>query len=202
MQSSDKLLVEIFPEPEQESERVRTILEHLISPGQDVGGDSRLLIPTNKNVVTAEKQIGGQVSQDSTSPTHTMASEANEEICYVVLSPLMLHLAAVSGLFRIRNDIAGTADLHVHDLSIRDNYQKRLSDQAKELCSCSDTQGHCILLCCKVSCPYSCCSAICFLQGPALLQAQLNTSHSNQQIGTEMPHVKLSCTERLLLGCA
>lgn len=60
-QSSDKLIVEIFPEPEQQSERVRTILEHLISPGQEVGGDSRLLIPSNQNVVTAEEQIGGQV---------------------------------------------------------------------------------------------------------------------------------------------
>ena len=62
MQSSDKLIVEIFPEPEQQDDRVRSILEHLISPGQDVGGDSRLLIPSNKNVVTAEEQIAGQVS--------------------------------------------------------------------------------------------------------------------------------------------
>ena len=62
MQSSDKLIVEIFPEPEQQEDRVRSILEHLISPGQDVGGDSRLLIPSDKNVVTAEDQIAGQVS--------------------------------------------------------------------------------------------------------------------------------------------
>lgn len=29
-----------------------------------MGGDSRLLIPSNKNVVTAEEKIGGQVSCD------------------------------------------------------------------------------------------------------------------------------------------
>lgn len=86
MQSSDKLLVEIFPEPEQESERVITILEHLISPGQDVGGDSRLLIPTNKNVVTAEEQIGGQVGRGSTLPTHRLAILRNGGKCHVVLS--------------------------------------------------------------------------------------------------------------------
>ena len=62
VQSSDKLVVEIFPEPEQQDDRVRSILERLVSPGNDVGGDSRLLIPSDKNVVTAEEQIGSQVS--------------------------------------------------------------------------------------------------------------------------------------------
>lgn len=62
-QSSDKLIVEIFPEPEEQGKRLRSILEHLISPGQDVGGDSRLLIPSNKDVVTAEQQVGDQVSK-------------------------------------------------------------------------------------------------------------------------------------------
>lgn len=62
MQSSDKLVVEIFPEPQNQDDQVRSILEHLISPGQEVGGDSRLLIPSNNNVVTAEEEIGGQVS--------------------------------------------------------------------------------------------------------------------------------------------
>ena len=58
-------MVEIFPEPEQQQERTRSILEHLISPGQEVGGDSRLLIPSDKNVVTAEEQIRGQVRKSN-----------------------------------------------------------------------------------------------------------------------------------------
>ncbi|KAL3137046.1 hypothetical protein ABBQ32_006631 [Trebouxia sp. C0010 RCD-2024] len=70
--SSDKLIVEIFPEPEQQSERVRAILEHLISPGQEVGGDSRLLIPSNQNVVTAEEQIAGQTYMYMRFPSETI----------------------------------------------------------------------------------------------------------------------------------
>ncbi|DBB13650.1 TPA: hypothetical protein ACH3X3_000672 [Trebouxia sp. C0006] len=58
--SSDKLVVEVFPKPEEESQLVPDILQHLISPGQEVGGDSRLVIPSNKNVVTASEDIGGQ----------------------------------------------------------------------------------------------------------------------------------------------
>ncbi|KAL0018424.1 hypothetical protein WJX77_002671 [Trebouxia sp. C0004] len=58
--SSDKLVVEVFPLPEEDSQLVPDILQHLISPGQEVGGDSRLVIPSNKNVVTASEDIGGQ----------------------------------------------------------------------------------------------------------------------------------------------
>ena len=55
-------MVEVFPKPEEESQLVPDILQHLISPGQEVGGDSRLIIPSNKNVVTASEDIGGQVA--------------------------------------------------------------------------------------------------------------------------------------------
>lgn len=61
LQSSDKLVVEVFPEPEQVDQLVPDILQHLISPGQEVGGDSRLIVPSNKNVVTASEDVGGQV---------------------------------------------------------------------------------------------------------------------------------------------
>ena len=55
-------MIEVFPKPEEESQLVPDILQHLISPGQEVGGDSRLVIPSNKNVVTASEDIGGQVA--------------------------------------------------------------------------------------------------------------------------------------------
>jgi len=61
LQSSDKLVVEVFPQLEQNDQLVPNILQHLISPGQEVGGDSRLIIPSNKNVVTDSENIGGQV---------------------------------------------------------------------------------------------------------------------------------------------
>ena len=62
LQSSDKLVVEIFPEPQEETDRLREILQHAVSPGQEVGGDSRLLTPSNKDIVTAQEQVGGQVT--------------------------------------------------------------------------------------------------------------------------------------------
>lgn len=58
--SSDKLVVEVFPKPEQDQQLIPDILQHLISPGQEVGGDSRLLIPADKSVVTESEEINGQ----------------------------------------------------------------------------------------------------------------------------------------------
>lgn len=70
--SSDKLVVEVFPEPEQVDQLVPDILQHLISPGQEVGGDSRLIIPSNKNVVTASEDVGGQTYLYMRFPSETI----------------------------------------------------------------------------------------------------------------------------------
>ena len=61
MQSSDKLVVEVFPKPEQDDKLLPEVIQHLISPGQEIGGDSRLLLPSDKQVATESENIGGQV---------------------------------------------------------------------------------------------------------------------------------------------
>ena len=47
--------------------------------------------------------------------------------------------------------IAGGADLHVYEISIRDNHQKWVSNQKEEPSSGSHCKGHSLLLCGKVS---------------------------------------------------
>ena len=61
LQSSDKLVVEIFPKPEQDGQLLPEVLQHLISPGQEIGGDSRLLVPSDNQVVTQRQNLNGQV---------------------------------------------------------------------------------------------------------------------------------------------
>lgn len=58
--SSDKLVVEVFPQPEQDDKLLPEVIQHLISPGQEIGGDSRLLLPSDKQVATESENIGGQ----------------------------------------------------------------------------------------------------------------------------------------------
>lgn len=95
-----------------------------------MGGDSRLLIPSNQNVVTAEEQIGGQVRIYKYS---------------IPRITIQVHFMQFVSL------IAGGADLHVYEIPIRDDHQKWVSNQKEEPSSGSHCKGHSILLCGKVS---------------------------------------------------
>ena len=53
--------MEVFPKPEQDEKLLPEVIQHLISPGQEIGGDSRLLLPSDKQVITESENIGGQV---------------------------------------------------------------------------------------------------------------------------------------------
>ena len=148
LQSSDKLVVEIFPESEQQTGRVRSILEHLISPGQEVGGDSRLLIPSNKNVITADEVINGQVRHRQLRILYCL-NKTRQQPLYILQLPLLEELCKSFGISTSDNTLSAS-DLHVYEVSVRDNYQKWVSDQEKELCSRGLPERHGILLCSKV----------------------------------------------------
>ena len=62
--SSDKLAVELFSEPENPAQLISEVLQHLVSPGSGgVGGDSRLALPAGRDLKTDTSTIAGQVQK-------------------------------------------------------------------------------------------------------------------------------------------
>ena len=65
--SSDKLAVELFSEPENPAQLINEVVQHLVSPGSGgVGGDSRLALPSGRDLKTDTSTIAGQVQEQWT----------------------------------------------------------------------------------------------------------------------------------------
>ena len=62
--SSDKLAVELFSEPDNPAQLISEVVQHLVSPGSGgVGGDSRLALPSGRDLKTETSTIAGQVQK-------------------------------------------------------------------------------------------------------------------------------------------
>jgi hypothetical protein len=63
LQTADKAVLEIFPKPGDSREEVLEVVRRAVSPGAEVGGDARLILPDERRIKTEVADIDGQVWQ-------------------------------------------------------------------------------------------------------------------------------------------
>ncbi|CAL8468118.1 g7657 [Coccomyxa elongata] len=56
--TADKAVVEVFPEPSS-SDLVLEVVRRAVSPGQEIGGDARLILPDERRIKTDARDIDG-----------------------------------------------------------------------------------------------------------------------------------------------
>lgn len=61
MQTADKAVLEVFQKPDDSREEVQEVVRRAVSPGADVGGDARLMLPDERRIKTRYVDIDGQV---------------------------------------------------------------------------------------------------------------------------------------------
>ena len=61
VQTADKAVVEIFPEPASSSEVVAEVVRRAVSPASEIGGDARLIMPDERRIKAESAQIGSTV---------------------------------------------------------------------------------------------------------------------------------------------
>ena len=110
--SSDKLAVEMFSEPENPAQLISEVVQHLVSPGSGgVGGDSRLALPSGRDLKTETSTIAGQVQKKRTNIRFFALLR-----CLLALLHLLPSTAAMQGCCCF-------AGLHLPQLSISNNHQ-------------------------------------------------------------------------------
>jgi len=73
VQTSDKAVLEIFPGSGlRDEELVGEVVAHIVSPGQDVGGDARLIMPDQRRIKSEAGEIGGEHYMYITFPSETI----------------------------------------------------------------------------------------------------------------------------------
>ena len=53
----------MFPAPGSSAEAVREVVRRAVSPGSEVGGDARLILPDERRIKSEEADIGGTVRE-------------------------------------------------------------------------------------------------------------------------------------------
>ncbi|KAK9816416.1 hypothetical protein WJX72_000023 [[Myrmecia] bisecta] len=78
--TADKAALEIFPAPAEGSTEalVAEVVQRLTAPGQDVGGNSRLELPSMQRVKTETKMLGDQAYTYITFPSNTTTRSGYE----------------------------------------------------------------------------------------------------------------------------